>query len=185
MLIWGARSLRASAREPAGGSLIVLAGEQDTDGAIGAASLARCIHAAETFRQGRFGIILVTGGASNYLSRPGPRLAELMARRLECLGVPAEAIAVDAASRNTRQSAQCSARLLRRQQGPFTLITSDYHSYRAARCFVRAGIEVESWPVDDVARRLQAGDRQDLVSCGAILLEEACKVVHYRWKGWL
>ena len=185
MILGANRRLTLKGPEPTRGSLIVLAGEQTPDGEPGAASLSRCLHAADTFNKGHFEVICVSGGASSRSAAPAaPALAEQMAHRLESLGVPRRAILVDAASGSTRQSAEFSAGQRRRLPAPWALITSDFHSYRAVRCFRRTGLAVESWPGPDLETSA-GGIRPDVCGCGAKILEEIAKILLYRWKGWL
>ena len=175
--------------KPHGGVLIVLAAEQHPDGAIGSTSYARCVHVVRTVAQGQFSRILVTGGASNYLNphstggKAAP-LAEVMAGVLVSSGVPRDTITVEASAASTRQSAQRSAPLLLREAGPYAMVTSDFHCFRATRCFRRAGIATTSWPVPDVSNRLARGWRWRW-QCGAILIDELVKIVYYRFKGWI
>ena len=64
------------------------------------------------------------------------------------MGLPARQVVVDAESRNTRENALYSKRLLSKVKGPLLLITSAAHMSRAVACFRKAGVEVVPWPVD-------------------------------------
>lgn len=186
---WVARRMTEWGPEPRTGILIVLGGEQLSDGTIGLMSYWRCVYAANAYKGGQFEKVLVTGGASNYLdeARPGqpppPRLGLVMRQTLEAMGVPGEKIAVELESSSTHLNALASARMLSGERGPFTLVTSDYHTYRAARCFRQAGLAVECWPAPDVIKR--SLDWTQRLSGAVTLAEEGVKIVYYRWQGWI
>ena len=185
---WMTRQLAVWGPEPRGrgGVLIVLGGEQLSDGTIGLMSYWRCVYAAQAYREGAFRRVLVSGGASNYLtpSVPAPpRLGEAMRELLGSLGVPKERVIVEAASASTHLNAIYSARLLQGDEGPFTLVTSDFHTYRAVACFRRAGIAVESWPAPDILKRYN--DWRQRWHCAALLAEECTKILYYWFRGWL
>ena len=177
--------------QPRRGILVVLGAEQQADGTIGFASYWRCVHTARAWREGTFSHILISGGASNRLNQPTPGLdaqaplplAEVMRDFLVADGVPRSAILVETRSSSTHLNARYSVELLKTMDGPYTLITSDYHSLRAQRCFRQAGIDIASWPVPDVLKRF--GTWSDRFHCGAMLAEECVKLAYYRWRGWI
>ena len=155
---------------PEGGVLIVLAAEQYFDGRIGPISQKRCQHTADLFRKGQFSRILVSGGASNLATPP---LAEVMCDFLKAEGVPNEIILVESSSSSTRLNAVYSSMLLSHLQGPFTLITSDYHAFRAKLCFKCCGIVALPSTIEDPSQS------------GTALAKEAAKIVYYWIRGWI
>lgn len=190
LIPWITRYVTVWDSEPRRGILIVLGAEQQADGTIGLMSYWRCVYAANLFKKGAFTAILVSGGASNYLERaahpeqpPPPPLAQVMSEFLQAAGVPKQSIIVEAASSSTRRNALESAPILARLTGPFTLVTSDFHSFRALHCFRRAGVNVQSWPVPDVLKRFNTWGYR--IQCGVMLAEEATKTAYYWWKGWI
>jgi uncharacterized SAM-binding protein YcdF (DUF218 family) len=74
---------------------------------------------------------------------------------LACQGVPVTAIEVEMRSSNTRENALNVARLLAGENRGKVLLTSDYHMYRAARAFAKAGLTVAPWPFPDGIKRSQ------------------------------
>jgi uncharacterized SAM-binding protein YcdF (DUF218 family) len=56
-------------------------------------------------------------------------------------------------SSNTRQNAINTAKLTAGMTGPFVLLTSDFHVWRASRTFARAGMHIESRPCPDAFKR--------------------------------
>ena len=156
--------------DPRNGVLIVLAADQHFYGRIGFVSQQRCQHTVDLFHKGRFSRVLVSGGTSN---RVKPPLAHVMREILKSEGVPDEIILAESTSSSTRLNAVYSSRLLANLQGPFTLITSDYHSFRAMLCFKRCGIVVFSSTFPDPYRT------------GATLAKEAAKILYYWIRGWI
>ena len=93
--------------------------------------------------------ILLSGG-SGTLSDEGYREAELLGRLARDLGLPAERLIVERNSRNTRENAVESARIVRQlaPAGPVLLVTSAFHMRRSLGCFRKAGLDPIPWPVD-------------------------------------
>ena len=112
------------------------------------AAAERLTRAFELLRGGRARHVLLSGGLLN----PSPELpseAEQLARMLERWGVPADRIAVETRSRNTRENAVESARVVReRGWQSVLLITSAKHMPRALGCFRKAGLRPDTLPVD-------------------------------------
>jgi uncharacterized SAM-binding protein YcdF (DUF218 family) len=75
--------------------------------------------------------------------------ADIARRQLVALGVPADAIIVEDASRNTEENAQYTKSLLQRYgfQRP-VLVTSAFHMRRAVIDFTKVGVSVVPYPTD-------------------------------------
>ena len=109
---------------------------------IGESSYWRVVHAVWAWQQGHFRSIVLTGQGAGE-----------MKRFLLAYGVPADAIWVESQSTSTRGNALMVKPLLDRlPRGRNVLLTSDYHMYRAARCFRRAGIAVITRPFPDILK---------------------------------
>jgi uncharacterized SAM-binding protein YcdF (DUF218 family) len=108
----------------------------------------RLVSAYELLRGGRARFALLTGGAP--LPRPGaPRESELAAGVLAGWGVEPARIVVEAASRNTRENALESARVVKeRGWTRLLLVTSAAHMPRALGCFRAVGLSPDTLPVD-------------------------------------
>ena len=108
----------------------------------------RLTRAFELLREGRAGVVLISGGISH--PAPGvPSEAEQLAAMLLRWGVPADRIAVETRSRNTRENAVESARVVaERGWRRLLLVTSAVHMPRALGCFHRVGLEPDALPVD-------------------------------------
>ena len=98
-------------------------------------------------------------------------------------GVPADAIVVENASATTRENALYAKPLLARQDGRIVLLTSDYHMFRAWRCFQKLGIPVISRPFPDLLKRSnQLPKRWE----GFLILSgELASIGYYRIRGWI
>jgi uncharacterized SAM-binding protein YcdF (DUF218 family) len=108
----------------------------------------RILHAWRLWREGKVAKIIVSGGNLPWQLSAAPE-SELIAAMLRELGVPAEAILLDRASRNTFENAVESraiwtAKGFRRGY----LVTSAAHMPRALAVFRRAGLPVEPSPTD-------------------------------------
>jgi len=105
----------------------------------------RLVRAFELWRTGHARSIVLTGG-----SDPGsPPEAEQLRDALVRWGVPPDAILVEARSRNTRQNAVETARILPPDPSRrVLLVTSAWHAPRALGCFRRVGFEPDLLPVD-------------------------------------
>ena len=108
----------------------------------------RITRALELLRTGQARNVLISGGAMH--PQPGePVEAEELSALLQAWGVPAEQIAVEPRSRNTRENAVESARIVaERGWREVLLVTSAAHMPRALGCFRRAGLSPDALPVD-------------------------------------
>jgi uncharacterized SAM-binding protein YcdF (DUF218 family) len=106
------------------------------------ASFRRTVAACALARRLPSARLLLSGGAGSSATE-----AELMRELAIALGVPADAIAIDPASRNTRESAAAVQRLAGARQ-VVHLVTSALHMRRAAASFEAQGLCVCRHPVD-------------------------------------
>ncbi len=108
---------------------------------------ARVEHGVALWRARRAPVVLMTGGRST----PETIEADVMADYAISLGVPTSAILRERDSRDTIENARFSIPMLRRALNVATprvlLVTSDYHSERAAALFRCAGATVVTSPV--------------------------------------
>lgn len=103
----------------------------------------RMWHAARLYKAGKAPYLIVSGGFGFKPNEETGPESEAMAVFLKDLGVPESAILLESESRNTRENAQCTKKLLE-QHGMKTilLVTSSMHMRRALALFKAAGIEV-------------------------------------------
>jgi uncharacterized SAM-binding protein YcdF (DUF218 family) len=192
------RSLEAGAPDtfrpsPPYDAVIVLAGMYDpaASRASGQVELTdaadRIVRAAALLRAGVARDVLLSGGL--VFPVEGERTeADQLRRVLLDLGVAPERIVVEGKSRNTRENAIESARIVgERGWRRILLVTSAAHMPRALGCFRAVGLEPEALPVD---RR--AGDGRGgswLPRAGALhdstdALREWTGRIVYRLRGW-
>jgi len=92
--------------------------------------------------------LLFTGGEGEVFTT-GFSEAERARRFYEAMGVPAERVLYESASRTTHENAVFSARLPGVDpHQPWLLLTSAWHMPRALATFARAGWNVTPWPAD-------------------------------------
>lgn len=173
---WWAQALARPWEDPRGDVLIVL-GSDRVDDMIGYSSYWRSVYAVWAYREGGFRRVVLSGGPG------GAAVAAAMRDFLVASGVPSEAILVETESASTRENALRTAELLRGEPGRSVLLTSDFHMYRAYRCFRRAGLDVVAVPVPDVLKRSTRWYRR--WTAFVDLAVETAKVVDYWWQGWL
>ena len=161
------------------GVLILLSGSTTTyEGAspsflIGQNTYWRTVHAIAIWRAGHFSKILVCGLGTEQMVKP----------LLLAAGVPQDAILIENRSETTHQNAELAKPILAGLMGPYVLLTSDYHMYRASRCFNREGITVETMPAPDIWKRYNnPSERWD---CFRDLILEFAAIVGYRAHAWI
>jgi uncharacterized SAM-binding protein YcdF (DUF218 family) len=91
--------------------------------------------------------VLLAGGSGQL--QGGLPEAELLATQLEAWGIERSRILVDKESRNTHENALQAMRIVREHGlGSAVLVTSASHMKRALGCFAKAGLPVDTLPVD-------------------------------------
>ena len=170
--VWGHR-LSGPIIEPTSTVLIVLTGAGPIDGMLSESSYWRCIYAIRAWRTGSFQRILLSGEQS-----------AVMKRLLVSEGVPSDRVDLEEKARSTRESALLTAAMLRGRSGPPpVLMTSDYHMFRARRCFEKVGLAVVPRPFPDAIKR--SAEWYNRPTILAIEIGEVCKIVGYRLRGWI
>jgi uncharacterized SAM-binding protein YcdF (DUF218 family) len=173
---WWAGALAQPWESPRGEVLIVL-GADRVDDMLGYSSYWRSVYAVWAFREGGFRRVVISGGPG------GAAAAEAMRDFLAASGVPAGAITVETESVSTRENALRTAELLRAEPAAKVLLTSDFHMYRAYRCFRRAGVDVVAVPVPDALKRSTRWYRR--WTAFVDLSVETAKIAYYWWRGWI
>ncbi len=171
------RLLSVPYRDPKGDTLIVLGGDRLDTGVIGVTSYWRCIYAVLAWRSGSFHQMLVCGGP------PKAPVSVPMRDFLVGQGIPAAGIVLETNSTSTRTNALEAARLLAHTPGVKVLLTSDYHSLRAARAFRKAGLDVLPCYFPDALKRVNFWPDRWRVFCDLSL--ETTKLAWYKLHGWI
>lgn len=110
----------------------------------------RVLHTVQLFKLGKIKNILITGGTPSLSGEVlTPEALNLKSVFIYC-GIPEKNIITESNSRNTRENATYSKRVIDSLQlkGKFLLITSAFHMRRAEGCFKKVNIDVDIYPVD-------------------------------------
>jgi uncharacterized SAM-binding protein YcdF (DUF218 family) len=173
LIPWWTQALARPWHDGGSGTLIVLTGSEVQPDLLGYSSYWRAAYAVRAWKSARFSRILVTGKSAN----------QPIGAFLQAHGVPAEKITYERDSQSTRESALFCQRLLESEPGPLTLLTSDFHTYRAWRVFRKAGLVTTTLPASDAGKR--SLQRQERWVLAGQLAEETLKLIYYAWQGWI
>ena len=171
---WYVRRLAGLWNDPRGPVLIVLGADPLDGQVVGESSYWRSVYAVRAWREGATRRVILSG------ARP---ITAPMREFLIGQGVPAESITVEERSWSTRENALYTAAMLREIPGPYVLLTSDFHMWRAHRAFQKVGVLVQPRPFPDAAKRLNTWRLRWQVSLE--LVGETAKIVYYRARGWI
>lgn len=172
VLRWWATALAGPWTDARGDVLIVLGAGMITSRIPDPSSMWRAVHGAEAWHNG-FRTVIVTGRDA------APVMKQLMVLQ----GVPEQLVLVEQDSVSTRENASRCAGILASLPGRKVLLTSDYHVYRALRCFRKAGLAVEPRPCPDALKRLNSPGQRWSVFLE--LLTETGNIAWYRWNKWI
>lgn len=132
--------------------VVVLGGTTDERASLasGLASYngaAERVHAAfEVLQAGKATTLLLSGGS---LYPESPSEAELLRRQLERWGADTTRVVVEGESRNTRENALYSAKIISAQGAQSVLlVTSAFHMKRALASFEAVGVRADAYAVD-------------------------------------
>lgn len=150
----------------------------------------RAVMGARLYRAGKVRHVIVTGGNMPWQQGRPPE-ALFVADFLVELGVPREAIVIEAESRNTRENA-VNTRVLLDANGwtAAFLVTSAQHMPRSLATFAAAGIEAVPVPTDFHVRQPLFESVFDLLpDAGALAgttgaIKEFIGLAVYRMRGW-
>jgi uncharacterized SAM-binding protein YcdF (DUF218 family) len=109
----------------------------------------RVLHPLQLFKVGKVKHFLISGGSGNVVGSQESE-AEELAAVLRIAGVPRHCITLENKSRNTRENAVFSARVLKEKfpGKSYLLVTSAFHMRRAEGCFRKAGVPVTLYSTD-------------------------------------
>jgi len=158
--------------------LVVLVGSSvylNSQTLLGEDSYLRTLYACARLSARRSRYVIVSG-------TPG---AGAMSQLLRCQCPGQFEIIEDDASHSTRESAVRVQQIVQQLPGPkhVVILTSDYHSFRAARAFHRVGLPVRTEPVPDIAKR--SSSRLYRVQGFGALVIEMVKIADYWLHGWI
>ena len=176
-------------------AVIVLGGAVDADATERSGlpeynpAVERILRGYELLRSGRARDVLLTAGTLD--TRPGALVeADILARQLELWGIAPERIVREGRSRNTRENAVESERIIReRGWKSMVLVTSAAHMPRALGTFEAVGLHPDTLAVDVRAHGWYPHGswwqpRASNLSAGTDALRELFGRVVYRLRGW-
>lgn len=146
------------------------------------------------YQAGRAPVFVVSGGGIAWRKKDGAVSESVsMAPLLRQLGVPDIAIIRESSSRNTRENAVYTKKLLQKRniQGPVLLVTSASHMTRSQACFEKVGLTVIPCPADfrvDPYKRTTLLDflpHAQALEKTTTALHEYVGMVYYRFRGWI
>ena len=109
----------------------------------------RFIQAALLYKTGHIKKIIASGGRNGMFLEDNFREAEFIAKNLVDLGIPKEDILIEGNSKNTKENAENTRKILDSIgiiNTKIVLITSAFHITRAKATFELAGIQVRPYP---------------------------------------
>ena len=171
---WYVRWLAGPWNDPRGPVLVVLGSDSTSKGLLGQSSYWRAAYAVLVWREGDVREVILSGDESI----TGP-----MRQFLTASGIPEHAIRMENHSWSTHENALLTAELLKKIPGPYVLLTSDFHMWRASRAFQKAGVEIRPRPFPDHLKRFN--DWRWRWPVFLELIEESVKIVVYRARGWI
>jgi uncharacterized SAM-binding protein YcdF (DUF218 family) len=179
LVSWWASALSGRWTNQCSDTLIVLSGAPAIGGVIAESTYWRSAYAVRTYRQCQMSRVILTGGNKT----GGTPVAVSMGEFVESQGVPGTAVVLETQATSTRESALYVRPLLMPGAAPPLLLTSDYHMFRARRCFQKVGVAVEPHPIPDALKR--ATNWQGRWPVFLDLVIETAKIVYYRARGWM
>jgi len=113
-------------------------------------------HALQLYQTGKFKKWLLSGGSGRLLDQE-EKEAGLVHELLIRLGVDEKDILVEDQSRNTRENALFSKKILEQQNlgNNYLLITSAWHMPRARACFEKVGLQVTPYCTDYKGKKIE------------------------------
>ncbi len=176
-------------------AVIVLGGMVDADATERSGvpeytlAVERILRGFEVVREGRARQMLISGGTLD--TRPGALVeADILARQLRSWGIEPERIVVEGRSRNTRENARESERIIREKGWTkLLLVTSAAHMPRALGTFQAVGLKPDTLVVDVRAHEWHPRSawwqpRASNLSAGTDALRELFGRWVYRLRGW-
>lgn len=133
---------------------IVLGGmithDSETDKIQFVRSVNRVMQALELYKEKKIKKIVISSGAGSLKNRYTSEAAILKNYFIK-IGIPAQDIIAENASRNTYENAVFTNKLLGYKKSKNLLITSSYHMRRSLACFKKTGLAVDPFVVDRFA----------------------------------
>ncbi len=109
----------------------------------------RVLHTVQLYKLGKIKRIIITGGSGRVTGEKFSEAVDMKKVFLMC-GVPDSVLFIETQSRNTRENALFTKRLMDSLniEGSNLLITSAFHMPRSKSCFDKVGVGTTIFPVD-------------------------------------
>lgn len=153
----------------------------------------RIVHALTLYRKGKIKQIFISGGSGDLRGQNPIREATELKAFLVLAGVPDSSIITETESRNTRENAVNSVRLLKDRSfnvKDCILITSAFHMPRAKACFQKEHWDCATFPTDYYSKAYENNPanyflpRGDVMRIWSILFREWTGIVVYKLLGY-
>jgi uncharacterized SAM-binding protein YcdF (DUF218 family) len=146
------------------------------------------------YKKGKIKKFLFSGGNGNVLAqRNEPTEAAEAKKYLLAIGIPDSDILIETKSRNTRENALFSKKLIDSvmPNAKCLLITSSTHIPRASKCFEKVGLACTVFPTNKIGDKLRL-DPEMLIKPDdlaffkwQIIIKEWIGILVYKWKGFI
>ncbi|WP_162555747.1 YdcF family protein [Reichenbachiella versicolor] len=148
----------------------------------------RIAHAIDLYKLGKIKKIIISGG-SGVLTYEGRTEATMISMFAITAGVLKDDIITENRSRNTRENAYYTSRLIDKDSKSL-LITSAFHMHRASKCFDKVNIKYKAFPTDYYGDTIRFDFTELLPQLQAIelwtkLFKEWLGIVMYRIVGYI
>ena len=112
----------------------------------------RLLQTIRLYKQKRIKKIFISGGSGSIIDYRYCESNDLK-KYLIKIGIPENDVITEEKSRNTRENAENTAKIILGYNKPVTclLITSAFHMRRSKACFEKAGLNIDIYPVDRYA----------------------------------
>lgn len=170
-------------RDPpvAADAVVVLASRLQEDGELSSVAMSRLLHGVELLAQGRAGRLVLTELPPPYEPYAAPARGMLSA-----LGLEAELHAVGPVERTRDEARQVAALFRSKGWRTALLVTSPFHSRRAAASFEKEGLRVASSPAVETRFDLDTLERpEERLEAFGSLVHEQLGLLLYRQRGWI
>lgn len=133
----------------------------------------RFIQTLSLYKTGHIQNIIIAAG-NGYITKHGFKEADYIKQRLVEVGVPAEVIFSDPDSRNTKENAINSKKIIDSVHltGPYLLISSAIHLPRAQLAFTKQGVPTRLYPCDFSSKNIGNNFLSDYILPSAAALND-------------
>lgn len=160
----------------------------------------RPIYGAQLYLQGKVPLVILSGGRIEWQGGGSPSESADMAKLVEALGVPANAILQDPTSLTTRENAVNVKKIMQdRGIQKILLVTSAIHMPRSMAIFKKIGVEAIAAPTDFLVSNQELKEPQGTTQAIILnlfpdsgnlerftrALKEYVGLVIYRLRGWV